>query len=94
MEHYRALWPLLGSKRRTPLRDLIAEAERQLPLMLLIAHVRRAPSGRPLWSIRPGSDVPGSGGADEVLVLDLPVVVVPRDADVRLERPRALAVTS
>lgn len=82
MEHYRAVWPLLSEAGRRPLRELVAEAESDLPWMLAVAHVRRAAVGRPRWTIRPGRDVPGSGGAPEVLVLDLPVVRVPRGASV------------
>jgi hypothetical protein len=77
--HYRGIWPVLDESR--PLRDLIAEAETDLPWLLATSRVERSLWGRPRWSKRPGRDVAGSGGAAEVLVVDLSVVPVRREVE-------------
>lgn len=76
-QHWRAIWPVLDESRT--LSELVGEASDQLPGMFARARLR--PIGRPRWSVRPGADIPGSGGAATVLVADVPVTAVPRDVD-------------
>lgn len=73
---FTALWPITD---RRPMRYLIAEAREDLPRVLLLAHARLL--AEPRWSIRRGQDVPGSGGAAEVLVAVAPAMRAQRPAD-------------
>lgn len=88
---YRGVWPVLD---RRPLHELIAEAEGDLPWMLALSRVERTVWGRLRWSIRPGRDVPGSGGAAEVLVVDMPVARVARTEATVTQDARRLAVAA
>lgn len=81
--HYRAIWPVLDES--LPLTDLIDEANRDLPQLLRRSRLRAA--ARPRWCLRPGRDVPGSGGARTVLVCDVAVAQIPRDVDALTGEP-------
>jgi hypothetical protein len=63
---WRAIWPVIED---LPASDLIAEALEDLPIVA-VRHGRTL-AGRPRWSIRPGHDVPGSGGALLVVICDV-----------------------
>lgn len=76
-ERYRAIWPVLPPQ--LPLSDLIDEAWPDLQAILIRSRLTIV--GRPRWCIRPGADVPGSGGACQVLVADCLVSVMPRNMD-------------
>jgi hypothetical protein len=66
---WRAIWPVIED---LPASDLIAEALEDLPIVA-VRHGRTL-AGRPRWSIRPGHDVPGSGGALLVVICDVMTV--------------------
>jgi hypothetical protein len=66
---WRAIWPVIDD---LPASDLIAEALADLPIVA-VRHGRTL-AGRPRWSIRPGHDVPGSGGALLVVICDVMTV--------------------
>lgn len=74
MSTFRAIWPVLAAMT---LDDAIDEASADLPRLCRIHRVRIV--GMPRWALRRGSQVPGSGGAHTVLVLDA--------AAIRVERP-------
>ena len=76
-QHFRALWPITD-----PSMTLAELANEALPDLEAITHRSRVQAiGRPRWCIRPGRDVPGSGGAEQVLIADLAVVAIPRNTD-------------
>lgn len=84
-QHFRAIWPILD-----PRRTLTALSDEAWPdLQVLAARARVQMLGRPRWCIRPGSDVPGSGGAHLVLVADVAVCVVPSNVDTWTGRKEA-----
>jgi hypothetical protein len=64
---FRAIWPVLDET--TPLLELLSDASDELPAITRRAHVELA--GRPRWSIQPGWQIPGSGGAMFVVVCEI-----------------------
>lgn len=64
---FRAIWPVLDWTM--PPLDLLTEAAADLETLARRAHADL--SGRPRWSIQPGAQVPGSGGAMFVVVVDV-----------------------
>jgi hypothetical protein len=62
----RAIWPVL--EPTTPLPDLIAQAD----LHAIARQAHATITGRPRWAIRPGTDIPGSGGHPLVLIAEAP----------------------
>jgi hypothetical protein len=73
---YVAIWPVWVEH---PMTELQAEAAEQLPWMLALARCRQI--GKATYRLRPGREVPGSGGAALVLEATVPVEVVPRNTD-------------
>lgn len=71
---WRAFWPVLNDG--LPLADLMAKAQRDLPAVARRHRVELV--GRQRWSIRPGQDVPGSAGAEWVVVCESCALVVER----------------
>lgn len=62
---FRAFWPILDMA--TPLEELLAAANRELPLVAARAHAEVRHDGR--WSIAPSVRVPGSGRVTENVLL-------------------------
>ena len=89
VEHYRAFWPVTDESLTFD--ELRAQGESDLPRLLHFARVAQVGRGR--WCLRPGSDVPGSGGAHTVLIADVPVVRVPRNVDTLTGQRDALEVS-
>lgn len=77
LEVFHAIWPITDTT--LAFHELRAEGEGLLPELLRMHRLEQV--GRPRWSVRPGSDVPGSGGAHTVLLAVVPVVQIPRDVD-------------
>lgn len=74
---WRAIWPVLNPG--LPLEDLIRKAKGDLPAVATRHRVLLV--GRQRWSIRPGQDVPGSAGAEWVVVCESCVTVLPRSEE-------------
>lgn len=74
--NFRAIWPIVDET--TGIRDLIAAAEADLPLLLAQAHAAITDNTRGRWSIVPSVNVPGSGRITEnVLMFEVPARAVP-----------------
>ena len=78
MNRFLAVWPIVDDT--IPLPDLIAEATADLPAVAMRANAQLV--SRPSWSVRPGSAVPGSGGAATVLVCEARAVRCRRPSDI------------
>jgi len=73
---FRAIWPVLDPT--VPLLELFSDAADELPEIARRAHVQLA--GRPRWSLQPGWQVAGSGGALFVVVVDIAARTQPKEA--------------
>jgi hypothetical protein len=78
MSGWRAIWPVLNTG--LPLDDLMRKAKADLPAVAKRHRVELV--GRQRWTVRPGQDVPGSAGAEWVVVCESCVVVVDRRTEV------------
>ena len=76
MSALRAVWPILDDG--LTMRDAIALATPELDDIAQRAHARIV--GTPRWSLRDGTEVPGSGHDGLVLVCDAPAVPAGRGA--------------
>jgi hypothetical protein len=71
---FRAVWPVIDPT--TPMSQLLLEGAADLPN---VARRHRAQLiGPAKYALRPGQDVPGSGGAGLVLVATAPATPIPR----------------
>lgn len=73
---FRAIWPVIDQR---PLHVLVCEAKPDLPRLLAVHRAR--PLSRPSWALRPGREVPGSRGADVVLVMEVRCEALPLNVD-------------
>lgn len=76
MSIFRAIWPI--TDETTGIRELVAAAEADLPLLLAQAHAAITDNTRSRWSVVPSVNVPGSGRVTEhVLMFEAPARSVP-----------------
>jgi hypothetical protein len=78
---FRAIWPIQDDD--ATIDQLITEAQADLPRLLAAERVRATDDGT--WRILPGQRIPGSGGAEIVLVADFIVEHEPKNARIYVD---------
>lgn len=74
---FRAIWPVVDAT--IPFGQLLLEAHADLPKVA--ARHRAELTGPATWALRPGGQVPGSGGHPVVLVATAPATPIARPVD-------------